>query len=570
MNDAPATRLGWIGWLGAIAVAIATYLFGLGSQQILRNGDEMVYAHITRLTAASGHWLPLASELPGMRNTKPPFLFWQGIVSTDWGGNWTLFALRWPSVLWTFLTAALAGALAWKLSGRNVRTGVFAALAYLAFFAVYRYGRPFLVNSPETFFTTLALWVALWRFPASFRSAFVVPALVGLAAGLALFTKSFAQLLPIGATLAWWHLRFHGYRPAAFLRSSTVPLALVAFVSLAVFSLWFVLSPDRADVWREFVVGENLGKFDAKREGSYFKQLLWGGSSVWPMLVGYLVNAGLLAFPVFGVMVECWKHRRELSDEERLLWIWMIALLVVFCLPSQRSNRYLLDAMPALAVILALRGHHVGRDAFVLTLVACLVVLAPIGWLGVSLARELGGGAFGPWHWPLLAASAAFMVFAMVRKPLTKAAAPVAALLVMLNLASFLSVFDGPLGRFDDAARATAAGRTVWVPFNFNGAFEQHRFVLPGADVRGFRTETGLPPASERGESDLAIEWTPLDAPPPAGAIGSRIDMTSRHTGKQLREMATGKVREHLFRREWLVEAAGDIRGVSPSSQEAW
>ena len=468
--------------------------------------------------------------------------------------------------MWSFLTAALAGALAWKLSGRDVRTGLVAALSYLAFFAVYRFGRPYLVNPPETFFTTLALWIMLWRSPASFRSTFLVPTLVGLAAGLALLTKSFAQLVPIGATLAWWHLRFHGYRPAAFVRSAVVPLGLVALVSLAVFSLWFLLAPDRAEVWREFVIGENFGKFEARDEGNYLKQLVWGGHSVWPMLVGYLVNAGLLAFPVFGVTVECWKHRRALRDEERMLWIWMIALLVVFCLPSQRSNRYLLDAMPALAVILALRGHHVGRDAYVLTLVACLAALAPIGWLGVTLSRELGGGAFGPWHWPLLLGSAAFAAFAIVRKPLTKVAAPVAALLVMLNLASFLAIFDGPLGRFDQATRAAAVGRTVWVPFNFNGAFEQHRFVLPGAEVRGYRIETGLPPATDRGPGDLAIEWTPLDAAPPAGAIGSRIDMTSRHTGKQLREMATGKVREHLFRREWLVDAAGGAH-PPPNSQ---
>jgi hypothetical protein len=34
--------------------------------------------------------------------------------------------------------------------------------------------------------------------------------------------------------------------------------------------------------------------------------------------------------------------------------------------------------------------------------------------------------------------------------------------------------------------------------------------------------------------------------------------MMSRHTGTQLREMVTGRIREHLFRREWLVEALGD------------
>jgi len=557
-----------IGGALAIAVAIVTYLFGLGSQQILRNGDEMVYAHITRLTAASGHWLPLASELPGMRNTKPPLLFWQGILSTDGGRDWTLFALRWPSVAWSFLTAFLAGALAWRLSDRCLRTGLFAAIAYLAFFAVYRYGRPFLVNPPETFWTTLTLWIVVWKSPDSLRSRLAVPTLVGLAAGLALLTKSFAQLLPIGATLAWWHLRGHGYRIGPFVRGSVLPLAWIAAVALGVFSLWLVLSPDRAEIWREFVVGENFGKFDAKREGSYLRQLLWGASSVWPMLVGYFVNAGLLAFPVFGMAVESWKHRRELRDGEILLWIWIATLLVVFCLPSQRSNRYLLDAMPAVAVLLALRRHQVGRDAFVLSLVACLVALVPIGWLGLTLARELAGegGGFGRWHWPLFAGTVGFVTLALVRPGLTKSAAAPAALLVFLNLASFLSIFDGPRGRFAPETLAAAAGRVVWVPFTFNGAFEQHRFVLPGAEIRGYRPADGLPPATERGPDDLAIAWTPLGAEPPGGAIGSRLDMTSRHTGRQLREMAAGKVREHLFRTEWLVPA-GDATQPPPNSQ---
>jgi hypothetical protein len=51
----------------------------------------------------------------------------------------------------------------------------------------------------------------------------------------------------------------------------------------------------------------------------------------------------------------------------------------------------------------------------------------------------------------------------------------------------------------------------------------------------------------------------PLDAPPPAGAVGSRIEITSRHKAWQIWEMAAGKVKKHLFAREWIVPA-GSLR----------
>jgi len=47
----------------------------------------------------------------------------------------------------------------------------------------------------------------------------------------------------------------------------------------------------------------------------------------------------------------------------------------------------------------------------------------------------------------------------------------------------------------------------------------------------------------------------PLGAPAPAGAMGSRIDITSRHKAWQIWEMATGNVKKHLFAREWVVPA---------------
>ncbi|MFZ4625491.1 MAG: hypothetical protein ACOYNF_14805 [Rhodoferax sp.] len=84
------------GWLGLLALALGSYLLGLGGQYLPTNGDELVYTHIARLTAASGNWLPLVSELDQMRNTKPPLLFWQAMLAGDWAatGAWRPCAHR--------------------------------------------------------------------------------------------------------------------------------------------------------------------------------------------------------------------------------------------------------------------------------------------------------------------------------------------------------------------------------------------------------------------------------------------------------------------------------------------
>ena len=85
-RDPVDSPLPWL-WLALLGLAVTLYFFGLGSFYAPTNGDEMVYIHIARLTADSGHWLPLASDLDHMRNTKPPLLFWQALVAGDWAAT---------------------------------------------------------------------------------------------------------------------------------------------------------------------------------------------------------------------------------------------------------------------------------------------------------------------------------------------------------------------------------------------------------------------------------------------------------------------------------------------------
>jgi len=141
-------------------------------------------------------------------------------------------------------------------------------------------------------------------------------------------------------------------------------------------------------VWKEFVVGENVGKFDPHGPG-YLSKLLWGGSSIWTYALAFLTNPGLLTFPVVALFFVVYERRRQLSNEEKLLWIWIAAMFLSFALPSQRSGRYLLDAMPAVALLCALNWQQISRKAFIASLVLAAALIVGIAFLAVHLQAAM-------------------------------------------------------------------------------------------------------------------------------------------------------------------------------------
>lgn len=48
----------------------------------------------------------------------------------------------------------------------------------------------------------------------------------------------------------------------------------------------------------------------------------------------------------------------------RIVLVWLTVWLLVFMLPSQRSARYLIPAMPGLALLLALYWERIGAAGF--------------------------------------------------------------------------------------------------------------------------------------------------------------------------------------------------------------
>jgi 4-amino-4-deoxy-L-arabinose transferase-like glycosyltransferase len=552
-----APRLVWLNGLW-VAVAVFTYFFGLDSQHIPKNGDEYPYEHITRLTAESGRLLPLQSALPEMSNTKPPLLFWQGIASTDWGRSWTLWRLRYPSVLYTSATALMAGLLAWRLSGA-IETGLLAALNFLAFFSTYRYGRPFLTNAPEVFWLFLPFF-ALSYWPAAAGSLLAFPILMGVAVGLGLLYKSVALAIPVGLALSWWHLHSRGYQVRTFFAKDAAKIAFTTIVSLALFAGWFLLDPDPGAVWRDFILRENLGKFDSG--GSYLSKLLWGSSSVWSLALGYALNAGILAFPVAVLVVLTYRRRRDLGDVERLLWMWTLTLFLFFSIPSQRSPRYLLPAMPALAVLLACGAPRVSRKAFVASLLTAAGALGAILFLSVAFRRAAPGLHLPMTHWLVLLGTAIVVAVGLGVPRLGPSSAAAAAVLTFLSVALLLRPLDGALGSYDASVRGYVYGKDVWVPYDFVAKFEGHRFLLPGARIHGYPEDPEATSATLAERYPLVVLRLPLGEAPCEGCaiLGQRLDLRGRQSPGALRDVLFGGDAQRLLVNEVLIEARGSHR----------
>ncbi|ABM35640.1 ArnT family glycosyltransferase [Polaromonas naphthalenivorans] len=588
-EKSPAARLPHhLVWIGlAIAVALG-YLFGLGGDHIPRNGDELVYANIARLTAASGHWLPLHSAWDFMRNTKPPLLFWQAMVAGGWGEHWTLLRLRLPSVAYTWGIALMVGLLTWKTvrgdagaTSGNAATaaqrnhhamtmGAIAVLVYLSFFTTYRYGRPYLTSAPETFWLFGVFFAIAWSPARLLASSWKFPLIAGLAIGIGCLYKSFVMVAPVGfalalcyqavgARLAPWKLA----RPGIV--ADGVKVLAICALGLAVFGLWFAIDPQPGEVWREFVVGENAGKMNSSK--GYFQTAFSGSSGILTILTGYFSNALFLLPLSVGCFVAAWRSWRQrqgtaqtISDAEKIMWLWLLALALVFMLPTQRSTRYLIPAMPALAVVMALYWHRIGRIWFSLTLAVCMIGLLAMGLIGYGAVRATQNPwVFSPLFWLFVAASALACLIGIFKKAWSRPVAALAGFSVLFALAWVTNPFNGELGRFRPETNALLKGQKVQVPSNFNGHFERYEFIIPGAKIVDYFAAQPVDYADVEGlfkTSRYVLVQRRIGQPPCTRCriIDERWDLRSRQDENDGFMAALKTPETYWYAKEYLVE----------------
>ncbi len=549
-----------------LLLGVFTYLYGLDSRFAPKNGDEYPYMHIVRMTADAGAWLPLQSEMDGIKNTKPPLLFWEGIASTGWGSHWTLLALRWPSVIYTGFTAFFLFLAVSRFSGKR-QTGLLAALVWLSFFATYRYGRPFLTDPPEIFWLSLPFFALFYWGKAAFDSKFLFPLLAGACFGMALFAKSFAYIVPASCALGLFYWRWRAWNILKFLRRDVYKVILIAILALGVFALWFALDPFPEAVWKEFVLGENAGKFEA-RSANYLFDLVRGGDSIWMLLLTTLANAGLFTFVLVSTLIQCWRQRRFMSLEESLLLLLAAAFFVVFSLPSQRSGRYLLPVMPALAALIALHWDRLPLWGFRIALVLQLILLSALTWVGgnLQLSHFLGDAGiwqYAYWHWALMGSALALLLFGLFNRDRCKTIALAGCFLCYCALTSSLSPLEGALGRYDQASIQGLAAQDVWVPCDYRAKDEEYRLLLPGAQLHGYLAKDAGDIALLTSTYPLVAVQSPIGVEPTlcesCKIVGKRMEMRSRHSDAEIKEMLMNHIGGLLFVNEYVISTPATI-----------
>jgi 4-amino-4-deoxy-L-arabinose transferase-like glycosyltransferase len=308
-------------------------------------------------------------------------------------------------------------------------------------------------------------------------------------------------------------------------------------------------------------LGENAGKF-AARSSNYFSDLLRGGDSIWMLALTTIANAGLFTFVLISALIRSWRERRLLSFEEVLLLLWVFAFFVVFSLPSQRSGRYLLPVMPALAALIAVYWDRLPFWGFRIALILQLLILGALAYLGANLQLSTflgapGIWAYSYWHWLLIGISLLLVMLGLVNRERCKFLALAGTFLCYCALTSSLAPLEGALGRYTPSVIEQVSSQDVWIPCDYRAKDEEYRLLLPGAKLHGYLAKDANNIGMLSDTYSIVAVQSPIGVEPAicdsCKIIGKRMEMRARHSEAEIHAMLKGQIGEYLFVNEYLI-----------------
>ena len=188
-----------------------------------------------------------------------------------------------------------------------------------------------------------------------YRDRFALWVGIGVSLGIACLFKSFALVAPVGLALTWFTFMERG----DFLVRDVLRIAVAVIVALGCFVIWPLLDPEPGAILQHFVLEENLGKLGGE---GYLRGLFAGPYPIYRLWLGHLGNAGFFALPLIYLVVRSVRERQSATMEEKGLWILVLSFLIVYSVPSQRQENYLIPTVPALSILLAMRWPSIDRQ----------------------------------------------------------------------------------------------------------------------------------------------------------------------------------------------------------------
>jgi 4-amino-4-deoxy-L-arabinose transferase-like glycosyltransferase len=387
------TRERWL-YAGLAALLIVVWLATLAGRPLF-NPDEGRYAEIPREMLSGGDWvIPHLNGLDYIE--KPPLQYWAtGMMYRLFGVN--EFSARLYTALTALGTIALIGLLAARIGGGDA--GWRAAAVLSGMIMVIVLGQLVTLDMSLTFYMTASLTgFLLAQRPGQASVKWMLMAWIGAALGV--LSKGLVAAAIPAAVLVIYSLCTRDVAPWLRLKWSWgLPLFLIVTVP------WHWLAAARLDDFLQFFfVHEHFARYLTKVAD---RQEPW-----WFFGMVFLIGTIPWTVPALRVIFSGWRDRalQGQFSPTFFLWIWVLFVGVFFSLSDSKLMPYILPAMPALAVLIAMLPIATLKRDFLIT----SVLTACVG-LGLLVAS---------FYLPaLIPASANRPYFLLLAKPIREVAA---------------------------------------------------------------------------------------------------------------------------------------------------
>lgn len=338
-----------------------TLLLRLITVVLLPYGDttEARYGEMARIMAETGDWITPYFDYGVPFWGKPPLSFWmQALGFKIFGVN--EFAARFPAWIFTILTALIVFKLVEHVSNRQ--TALLSVFIFVTTLLVYALAGAVLTDPYLALATTMSL------------SAFILVQkdapkywgylfFVGL--GLGLLAKGPIAIILIAGPIGLWLLlakhRWYSLTRLPWLSG----IAITAIIALP----WYIAAEMKTPGFLEyFILGEHFYRFvdpgwSGDLYGTAHKQ---PKGTIWILWIYASMPWGIYALSIMLKYLAKKDLRPQVfatlkNDDYSFYLLWAIFTMMFFTMAGNILSTYILPALPALAILLALYFHNTGK-----------------------------------------------------------------------------------------------------------------------------------------------------------------------------------------------------------------
>jgi 4-amino-4-deoxy-L-arabinose transferase-like glycosyltransferase len=304
----------------------------------LANYDDCFYAEEAKEILKTGNWIILHYNGAAAYHNAPLFMWLVAISYKIFGLS--VYAAKFPSALMGFLTVFLVYYLGKILFDET--QGFLAAFILSTTYPFFKYARHCMLDVTLTFFVTLSL-VALVLALRKNQKYFW---LWGLSIGLAVLTKSALGVFPLLITFLFLILAGR-WKIFLNLHFWGGVLTAVGITSAWVASQYWVGGQDFINTHLKFII---LGKVSDDRPEAWYAHL----GFIKDLFTFYWPWIPAAIYGLFQIV------RGDLKDRETtlLVLLWSLTVLIVMSCMKTRYIWYLMQSLPALALVAAYGLYH--------------------------------------------------------------------------------------------------------------------------------------------------------------------------------------------------------------------